>query len=432
MISGSTNLRSVQQCLEPGVCDNCRFRDRNYGKVEVSEHIRNLLHSAKDFECPSDLLKKARDLWKSKNCEISAVLANQPLLDALSRHLTLKSHFEETATKEVRLATWCRRLEQQLLSFHLQYSNLDSEPEQSPMPQIRGQAWFDVEDGLTGKMYTRSKWLALPIKTEYPYLVRFEAQRLKLNLDTQRRLPNGLSAACECLYEEAGQKSAPYFRVLKEAEKRGTMPASNSLFFRAELQDNGQLELHEPEQAHDRRIYRMYGSDRLLEVSVSAKVSDDTVQKFFSKSVSVGGRVFRYFWCKKDKNPQAYVLFAEKGCNIPTDEEFTVSDVIERCIPPANNPELTLGQMAKRMKLNFSVTTVGCQLPPGSVQMLADFGSNGVTEIDGAGLISRKALDDIWSGYRAEGGKPSEVEACPYSGFQGRLAGYVLLGHVLS
>ena len=200
------------------------------------------------------------------------------------------------------------------------------------------------------------------------------------------------------------------------------MPASNSLFFRAELQDNGQLELHEPEQAYDRRIYRMYGSDRFLEVSV-AKVSDDTVRNFFSESVSVGGRTFRFFWCKKDKNPQAYVLFAEKGCYTPTYEEYTVSEVMERCIPPTNNPELTLGQMAKRMKLNFSVTTVGCQLPPRSVQMLEDFGSNGVTEIDGAGLISRKALDDIWSGYLTKGENPPKVEACPYSGFQGRLAG---------
>ena len=411
-----------QRCEEHRKCDNCRFRQTP--KVEISEVVSDLLHSVKDLKITSlsesgYQLLKSSSLCSRKKSIIKTLLAlpegksrDFSILDSLSRHFNLRSHFDETVRKEDQLEIWRTGLKNQHLSIYLHYLK----PNGPPLSLLPVPAWFEVEVGTKGKTLG---------KLDYPFLVVFELQRLGLNLDTERLLPTSpLSTACELLLEQAGQKSVGYISVLKEAEKKGNLPGSNKLFFRAQLQYNGQLKLHEPEQAHDRRIYRAYGSDRFLEVSLTGAVDDKTILNFFlcPNGISVGGRSFRFFWCKKDKYPQAYVLFAEKGCGIPINEECSVSEVIARCIPPADNPRLTLGQLVKRMKLNFSGTTVGCKLPPGSVLMLEDFRKAGVAEIDGAGLLSRVALEAIWTGYQTNCGLETD-RACPYSGFQGRLAG---------
>jgi len=45
-------------------------------------------------------------------------------------------------------------------------------------------------------------------------------------------------------------------------------------------------------------------------------------------------------------------------------------------------------------------------------------------EIDGSGLISRKALDQIWKAYNEHHKTTSYEKSCPYTGFQGRLGGF--------
>jgi RNA dependent RNA polymerase len=189
----------------------------------------------------------------------------------------------------------------------------------------------------------------------------------------------------------------------------------------AELQEDGSLVLLEPERAVNRRIYRMFGSDRFLNVSFAPEVTKSGIETFLRVPLELGGRSYRFFWFKKENGIHA-VLFAETGFGL---DDVLVANVQERCIPKANNPELTLGKWVKRMKLNFSDTNVGCKLPPGCVSILDDFNETGVAEIDGAGLVSAEALNAIWRGYNKSKGQISEKSLCPYSGFQGRLAGYV-------
>lgn len=418
-----------RQCAK---CDNCRFRqDGMKHKVEISDLVFDLLNSVTEFDSLTDLSKAACCLLDSSSLCIRKkalifTLLKFPkgkskefaILNSLSRFFTVRNHFDETVPKTLRLATWRSQLETKRLSIYLQYCKLDGETQQYQRILEPGQAWFDVDQKITAEPESKDEFSAKP---NYPYLVQFELRRLEFSLEA-KSVPNSLSAACELVYDRAGQGHVPYIHFLKEAEKANCLPASNKLFFRAELQSDGRLKFCEPEQVHPRRIFRMFGSDRFLDISVSSDVHETKILDFFRHPILVGGRTFRFLWCKKDKSPQAYVLFAEQGCGIPVSEECTVSEVIRRCIPQSYNPDLTLGKWAKRMKMSFSRTTEGCKLPPGSVMMLEDFGRAGVTEVDGAGLVSRSALEAIWEGYSKNSGRDPQDKVCP-SGFQGRLAG---------
>jgi RNA dependent RNA polymerase len=259
--------------------------------------------------------------------------------------------------------------------------------------------------------------------SDCPFIICFESERLGRNIDlsTFNKLPQKVSTVCEYLFHKTEQCPAMYLKTLHYAEMNN-IPISNTLTFRAELQENGKLQLFEPEKSADRRIFRMYGSDRFLEISFASRVPGEIIIKFLLNPVQVGNRMFRFFWFKREDSIRA-VLFAENGTNI---KKVLVSDVRERCIPTNDNHEMTLGKWVKRMKLNFSTTTVGCMLPAKSVSILNNFEKDDVAEIDGAGLVSSLALQSIWDGYNKYIGN-DQNDICPYSGFQGRLAGYVFL-----
>jgi hypothetical protein len=208
-------------------------------------------------------------------------------------------------------------------------------------------------------------------------------------------------------------KYPTYLSALRTAEANNT-PVCNALFYRAKLSAGGLLELLEPQRADDKRIYRLYGSDRFLEVSISNDVSNETIKRFLSREVLVANRCFKFFWFKREDGIHP-VLFAVSGQGI---EKVSVFDARDRCIPSKHNLNITLGKWVKRMKLNFSTTKATCVLPPNSLVVLNDYEDNGVSQIDGAGLISSEALQAVWSGYVKRNNS-----VCPFSGFQGRLAG---------
>jgi len=92
----------------------------------------------------------------------------------------------------------------------------------------------------------------------------------------------------------------------------------------------------------------------------------------------------------------------------------------EWCIPPKINSNISIEKFMKRLKLSLSKTTFAGKLPEGSVQLLPDYQIPGMTEIDGAGLISRDALNFVWKSYNESISEISE-DSCPYTQFQGRL-----------
>jgi hypothetical protein len=126
-------------------------------------------------------------------------------------------------------------------------------------------------------------------------------------------------------------------------------------------------------------------------------------------------------------------LFAERGVGIKPEQELTVFELWQWCIPKELNAGITLGKFIKRIKLAYSKTTFGGILPRGSVEVLPDFEQDDAVEIDGSGLISREALNKVWIAYRrveiAQKTSPDQDsdlsnETCPWTGFQGRLGGF--------
>ena len=100
---------------------------------------------------------------------------------------------------------------------------------------------------------------------------------------------------------------------------------------------------------------------------------------------------------------------------------MSVKQVCDWCIPPELNPGLTIGKELKRMKLSFSKTRAAFVLPANSVELIEDIlGESGIVMTDGAGLISRGALNEVWKCQIT--GRESTL--CPAASFQGRIGGF--------
>jgi RNA dependent RNA polymerase len=356
------------QCSISSRCDNCQQIDM----VDISTVILDALKA-------------------TTKCQ-SVDKANFPLGENVKDSLLkfLKLHKPQDRKLNRQLHHWMTCLQQKSASFMLRHSNSDL---------LLNLPRFEMESSSFAGM----------LQEDHPYLVRFEAQRLGKQLSTLS-LPSCPIQACKDLNKGSNQwnDSSEYLR-------------SDLVVYSAKLSIEGQLQLCPPALEHgNRRIYRMFGRDRLLHLSVSSDVPYDLVHSFLVNPVLVGGRHFRFFWCKMTDHPQVFILFAEHGCGIATEDECTVEMAQSKCIPLKYNPQLTMGQMMKRMQLSFSATTVGCKMPPGSVELVPADGQI----IDGAGLISRQAMDAVWSGYKQNAGKKHSSSQCP-TGFQGRLAGYV-------
>jgi hypothetical protein len=205
----------------------------------------------------------------------------------------------------------------------------------------------------------------------------------------------------------------------------------SSLYFHARLEKNGILTLLPPERAVERRLFRKFGSHRFLNINVLTTVPINVRESFFGSPKNQYGRHWSLFWCKMGKSPQSYILFAESGMGISSEDERSVAQLWEWCIPQALNPDITVGKFMKRLKLSFSKVTPAGVLPEGSVELLPDFGVVGeVQEIDGCGLISKEGLYFVWREYCQRHTPSSNEETtdadevCPNTGFQGRLGGF--------
>lgn len=87
---------------------------------------------------------------------------------------------------------------------------------------------------------------------------------------------------------------------------------------------------------------------------------------------------------------------------------------------------MTIQKLTKRMKLLFSTTVPTAVFASEAIKILPDFEVGGFDEIDGCGLISKRALNMVWREYQEKNFVPKEKQTmeCRYSGFQGRLGGF--------
>jgi len=123
----------------------------------------------------------------------------------------------------------------------------------------------------------------------------------------------------------------------------------SSLYFHARLEKNGVLKLLPPERAIERRLFRKFGSHRFFHINVSTDVPTNVRDSYFCSSKNLYGRHWSLFWCKMGKSPQSYILFAESGVGIKSEDEVSVAQLWEWCIPEALNPVTVPGHVGTKI-----------------------------------------------------------------------------------
>jgi hypothetical protein len=208
------------------------------------------------------------------------------------------------------------------------------------------------------------------------------------------------------------------------------------------------LELLPPEPADvkTRRIHRRFGSHRFLDLHIDEKWNLRTLKghtkKFFTadNKIVIAGRKYAILYSNPSDTPVTFRLFAESGVGIK--EDIDVTEAAWCCIPPTFNPQLSLTKYMKRMQLNFTESIPSLALTEGELEAIDDIlGSDDHVMTDGCGLISREALDLVWTMYcdnleqrknelGSEGITYREGEVshdrvmfCPHTSFQGRIGG---------
>jgi len=322
---------------------------------------------------------------------------------------------------------------------------------------------IDQEDELCTALFSQSissdedkdgSWAKeLPFIVQYE-LIRFKERNgiatsgfgagLKLIFDANQGQPSLPVELISYIYAEKEGHAAPYESVMKAASIHGDSVDSSVtclITFSALLDKEGvRLLPPEPIGLTTRRIYRQFGSHRFLEVRCSDKANLDIcdIKSHLEKKISIGGRKYGLLYSKPSEKTQVYRLFAERGPGISPKEEMTTPQVAKRCIPLDLNPTICLAKYMKRMKLVFTDTTPSLTLEAGMLQRVEDIMSPENREMtDGCGLVSREAIDLIYSHYqhyREERNRYVEgipvgsrstpmMQRCPYSSFQGRLGG---------
>lgn len=391
------SFEALAKCAIDNECDNCMCANKR-GKVDISDFAKFVFSAAKrDNFAKFDWKMYQNAIKRYKNMPSALTKKTRPDLSIqVDLHRYIQSCVQEPLLEQL----CCGNL-------GIYVSNSLVEVQTGDCRQ-----WYDIESSAYAKDNLSLQHLKTP---EYAFVLCFERDRLGLNLDEifNNETPTILSTACERLFSKTKTKHPHYLSALRTAEANEARICT-AIFYRAKLNANGLLELLEPQRADDKRIYRLYGSDRFLEVAISNDVSNETIKHFLAGEVSVANRCFEFFWFKREAGIHP-VLFAVSGQGI---ENVSVKDARDRCIPSKYNRNISLGKWVKRMKLNFSTTTATCILPPNCVDVVKDFEDDGVAQIDGAGLISSKALQAVWDGYTKR-----TDSICPFSGFQGRLAG---------
>ena len=326
---------------------------------------------------------------------------------------------------------------------------------------------IDQEDELCTALFSQSissdeddesSWMK-----ELPFIVQCELIRygekddlaksefgagLKRIVDVNKELASLPVEMISYIYNEKEGHAAPYESIMRAACVHGVTVDSSVtclLKFSALLDDKGIHMLPpEPIGLTTRRIYRLFGSHRFLEVRCKPNLGvGDIKRHLHGKEIRVAGRKYGLLYSKPSETTQVYRLFAEKGTGISSEDEMTAVQVAQKCIPFDLNPTLCLAKYMKRMKLDFTDTIPSLTLEAGMLQRIEDIFSHENKEMtDGCGLVSREALDAIYSCYlhnREERKRYLEGEGwnakfstftsqatqqrCPFSSFQGRLGG---------
>jgi hypothetical protein len=441
MLASSTVVEyDKNQVCRVHLCDNCtQAKEKDHEEdISVTSVIHKIVENVSDEDINnfSKFCSSVASLLDSSTRTEQLILCSlfHPWKETQKSLLNLLHRFLTREIKEYNQIYWRNKFKDLGILFFLR--NFDN--------HYRSMLALESNKKLITGFDSVHSFKKTPVSTNsssdmniYPYIVRFELKRLGLEHQESRQFwkkleehhRRGIVAALDFIYSEVSYQTSTVRTQIQQGK---------SLFFRCKLLTDPDclassrketlhwlrfLSIDQPQLAKGRRIYRHFGSNRFLEISVSADIQGKVVKQWFKNSFAFCGREFRFLWCKKDKSPQAYVFFAEKGCDISKENELTVQELVDRYIPKTINPDLTISKLSKRMKLSFSGTTKGPLINESSIQLLPDFQLDGFAEIDGAGLISLPALNLIWKSYQ-ESAEEKELGRASPTGFQGRIAGF--------
>jgi hypothetical protein len=280
-------------------------------------------------------------------------------------------------------------------------------------------------------------WNAVPRKLTMGHLTGPVRKYLEENPTTDAR------DACNYIYAVINDSSVQtYENTLKSRGRQGLHPKA-PITFLAELQSTGdKLSLQPPLLTHECRVFRKFGSSRFLRVLLPTKFLGAGTQPFHTSPhgfddsgamlntpLYLAGRYYRYIFpdLPSDKTLQkSLVFFAERGTGIAKQEEMTVDDVREWCIPTNLNKHLTVVDEQLGMNICFSESIRCCSLPSDSVTVEEGpaHDADGMKFNGGCGRISQAALDLVWASWSAsQKDDPADSGSCPCSSFEGAIGG---------
>eukprot|EP00978_Attheya_sp_CCMP212_P026426 scaffold86901_cov53-Attheya_sp.AAC.2 len=259
--------------------------------------------------------------------------------------------------------------------------------------------------------------------------------KLKTAMDANMNRPKLEAELVSLIYEHQPYDIPSYEDVLQTAMSSNVVADEEDacvLSFSALLKKTGLVLLPPEALTKSKRIFRTFGSHRFLEVRVDPGCKQLDVLDFFGHSSRlIAGRNYGLFWSKTSTKQQTYIMFAESGVGIRSSNEISPPSAAALCIPRACNPNLSIATFMKRMKLCFSDTTPSLPLETGMLEGIQDITSDiGNVMTDGCGLLSREALESVWTHYiqskqnhesfmvMTKPGTP-----CPFSSFCGRIGG---------
>ncbi|CAO3702893.1 unnamed protein product [Rhizopus stolonifer] len=156
------------------------------------------------------------------------------------------------------------------------------------------------------------------------------------------------------------------------------------------------ISIRPPKIAASNRLFRKFGQDRFLEITVSSSCNPSMTRHFkdfFLKPFLLMQRVFRFLFIKDS----TLVFFATEGTDL---EPISIQQVIDWHLPIIENWDMSMSKYTSRMTLGYSSSIPTIQFKPSEIEYINDIyppGGKGdaACMTDGCGIISCSAMKEI-------------------------------------
>ena len=276
-------------------------------------------------------------------------------------------------------------------------------------------------------------------------------QRVKGYVDSAQMLSSNLFDACKFIHSltKTEDSMRQYGDIIRESSNECDFSTSH-LLFSALLRSDGCdcVTLLPPKMAKSRRVFKKFGFHRFFHVLVPEHIPNANLIKILEgeKPIHIAGKNYKFLWANMATSPHDLFLFAESGVGIAANEEKTVHQVREWCVPVQMNQSLITERSHMALGLCLVPSASSGTLPANSLHFDEDSPSLSATSFKfngGCGRVSKAAMDLIWTSFcnsrsdsirlsqhlnsSTESSSDSSDEegerGCPHSSFEGAIGG---------